>query len=32
LPAIGIVLGVLTATAIAGALIFFFTTLSGRLS
>ena len=32
LPAIGIVLGVLTATAIAGAMIFLFTTLSGRLS
>ena len=32
LPAIGIVLGVLTATAVAGVLIFLFTTLSGRLS
>ncbi|MGD9705847.1 MAG: hypothetical protein AB7Q42_21110 [Acidimicrobiia bacterium] len=32
LPAIGIVLGVLMATAVAGVLIFLFTTLSGRLS
>lgn len=32
LPAIGIVLGVVAATAIAGVLIYVFTTVSGRLS
>jgi hypothetical protein len=32
LPAIGIVLGVIAATAVAGVLIFLFTTLSGRLT